>query len=63
VAFAVLLQVLVLYVPALNKAFSTVPLSGADWLLCTAVAASVVVVREALKANWRRIDRARSRVG
>jgi Ca2+-transporting ATPase len=63
VAFAVLLQVLVLYVPALNKAFSTVPLSGADWLLCTTVAASVVVVREALKANWRRIDRARSRVG
>jgi potassium/sodium efflux P-type ATPase len=59
VAFALLLQVLVLYVPALNKAFSTVPLSGADWLLCTSVAASVVVVREALKANWRRIDRAR----
>jgi Ca2+-transporting ATPase len=63
VAFALLLQGLVLYVPALNKAFSTVPLSGADWLLCTAVAASVVVVREALKANWRRIDRAGSRVG
>jgi len=41
IGFALVLQGLVLYVPALQKAFSTVALDGADWLLCTLVAATV----------------------
>jgi Ca2+-transporting ATPase len=57
VLFALLLQALVLYVPALQKAFSTVPLDAADWLLCTLVASSVFFAREALKAYWRHVDR------
>jgi Ca2+-transporting ATPase len=57
VLFALLLQGLVLYVPALQKAFSTAPLDAADWALCTLVASSVLVAREALKAYWRRADR------
>ncbi len=58
VLFALALQGLVLYVPALQKAFSTVPLGAADWVLCLAVASTVLYAREALKAWWRRADRA-----
>jgi Ca2+-transporting ATPase len=36
----------VVYVPFLQKAFSTVPLAPADWLLCAAVASSVLWLRE-----------------
>jgi len=50
------LQVVVLYTPFLQQAFSTVPLSGSDWLLCTAVASSVVWLREVEKFVYRRID-------
>jgi Ca2+-transporting ATPase len=57
IAFALVLQGLVLYVPALQKAFSTVALDGGDWALCALTASSVVVVRECLKAWWRRADR------
>jgi Ca2+-transporting ATPase len=57
VALAVALQGLVLYVPVLQVAFSTVALSAADWALCIAVAGSVVVAREALKAYFRAVDR------
>ena len=46
------LHVLVIYVPVLRTAFSTVPLSGGDWLLATAVASSVLWVSEAIK--WAR---------
>jgi Ca2+-transporting ATPase len=48
------LQALVLYVPLLQQAFSTVALSGRDWLLCTAVASSVLWLREANKLIARR---------
>ena len=46
---SLLLQLAVVYVPFLQKAFSTVPLSGADWLLCAAVASSVLWMRELAK--------------
>jgi Ca2+-transporting ATPase len=57
VALAVALQGLVLYVPVLQVAFGTVALSAADWALCIAVASSVVVAREMLKAYFRAVDR------
>jgi P-type Ca2+ transporter type 2C len=43
------LQVLVLHVPFLQRAFGTVALGGGDWLLCAAVASSVLWLREAGK--------------
>ena len=47
---SVALQVLVVYVPFLQRAFGTTALSGGDWLLCVAVASSVLWLREADKA-------------
>jgi Ca2+-transporting ATPase len=46
VALSLLLQVAVVYTPFLQKAFSTVALSAGDWLLCAAVASSVLWLRE-----------------
>ena len=43
---SVVLQVAVIYVPFLQNAFSTVSLSSSDWLRCTAVASSVLWLRE-----------------
>ena len=43
------LHVLVVYVPFLQNAFGTVPLSARDWLFCVAVASSVLWLREANK--------------
>ena len=53
VAGSVVLQVLVVYVPFLQNAFGTTPLSGRDWLVCVAVASSVLWLREASKAMRR----------
>jgi Ca2+-transporting ATPase len=39
---SLLLQVVVLYVPFLQRAFHTVPLGLGDWLLCTAAASAVL---------------------
>ena len=39
-------HVAVIYAPFLQHAFSTTPLSGGDWLRCTAVASSVLWLRE-----------------
>jgi Ca2+-transporting ATPase len=50
VAVSVVLQVVVVYVPFLQKAFGTLPLSAGDWLFSVAVASSVLWVREASKA-------------
>jgi Ca2+-transporting ATPase len=50
VALAIVLQVLVIYTPFLQRAFSTVSLSFRDWLFCTAVASSVLWLRELSKA-------------
>jgi len=49
VALSLLLQAAVVQVPFLQRAFSTVALSGADWLRCAAVGSSVLWVREADK--------------
>ena len=46
VALSIALQVAVVYVPFLQKAFSTQPLRLADWLLCGAVGSSVLWLRE-----------------
>ncbi|WP_051515469.1 cation-translocating P-type ATPase [Candidatus Blastococcus massiliensis] len=45
----VLLQVLVVHVPWLQGLFDTTPLTGSQWLVCTMVAASILVVEEAIK--------------
>jgi Ca2+-transporting ATPase len=49
IAGSVALQALVVYTPALQRAFGTVGLSAADWALCGAVASSVLWLREASK--------------
>jgi Ca2+-transporting ATPase len=57
VGFSLLLHVLVIYVPFLQQAFSTVPLSAGDWLFCTAVASSVLWLRELSKIAMARARR------
>jgi Ca2+-transporting ATPase len=51
------LQAAVIYGPALQRAFGTVALGATDWLLCAAVASTVVLAREGVKAWWRHVDR------
>jgi Ca2+-transporting ATPase len=48
------LQVLVVYVPFLQRAFGTVGLSARDWFFCVTVASSVLWLREASKLIARR---------
>lgn len=50
------LQVLVVYAPWLQRAFGTVALKPADWIVCLGVASSVLWVMEARKA-WGRLRR------
>jgi Ca2+-transporting ATPase len=50
---SVAMQVLVVYVPFLQRAFGTTPLTGGDWLFSAAVASSVLWLREASKAIGR----------
>ncbi|MFO1307930.1 MAG: HAD-IC family P-type ATPase [Burkholderiales bacterium] len=57
IAFAVALQLAVIYVPALQRAFGTTALDAGDWALTVAVASTIVVARELLKAMFRRADR------
>jgi len=52
VALSLALQVAVIYVPLLQRAFDTVPLQGRDWLTCVLVASSVLWLRELSKAAW-----------
>src|SRR4029077_18907115 len=47
------LQVLVIYTPFLQQAFSTTGLSVRDWLVCLGVASSVLWMRELSKALGR----------
>ncbi|HEX2341173.1 MAG TPA: cation-translocating P-type ATPase C-terminal domain-containing protein, partial [Vicinamibacterales bacterium] len=44
------LQLLVVYMPFLQRAFGTTGLTGRDWLFCVTVASSVLWLREASKA-------------
>jgi Ca2+-transporting ATPase len=59
VAGSLALQVLVMYVPLLQRAFGTTALGTADWLLCAGVASSVLWLREISKAISRREPRPR----
>jgi len=54
---AVLAQIAVIYVPALQWVFRTEPLSGGEWLRIVLVALTVVVVVEADKAIRRRSNK------
>jgi P-type Ca2+ transporter type 2C len=58
---SVVLQVVVVYVPFLQQAFGTMPLTGRDWLFCTGVASFVLWLREAHKAIIRASVRRRRR--
>jgi Ca2+-transporting ATPase len=49
VGLSLLFHAAVLYVPVLQEAFSTTALSVGDWLVCAAVASSVLWVREVSK--------------
>ncbi|WP_149537012.1 cation-translocating P-type ATPase [Siccirubricoccus phaeus] len=49
------LHAAVLYLPVLQQAFSTVPLDAGDWLLCLAVASTVLWVREGEKLVRRKV--------
>jgi Ca2+-transporting ATPase len=53
IGLSVLMHLAVVYTPFLQAAFSTVPLSAADWLVCTAVASSVLWVCELSKVLMR----------
>jgi Ca2+-transporting ATPase len=57
VALSVLLQVAVIYVPFLQRAFDTVPLQASDWLTCVLVASSVLWLRELSKVLRRAFGR------
>jgi Ca2+-transporting ATPase len=56
IALSLLLQLLVVHVPLLNRAFGTTPLSAADWALCAALASSVLWVDELKKLLGRRVS-------
>ncbi|HEU4563619.1 MAG TPA: cation-translocating P-type ATPase [Gemmatimonadaceae bacterium] len=62
IALSLALQALVLYVPALQRAFGTTALSAMDWLRCLAAASSVLWLREVDKLVTRLVDRRRARV-
>jgi len=59
VALSLLLQVVVVYTPFLQQAFSTVSLSLGDWFVCIAVASSVLWLREASKLVMRAMRQAK----
>jgi Ca2+-transporting ATPase len=54
VVTSALLQVVVVYVPAFQKAFTTVPLGRRDWALCLGAASSVLWTSEIVKLVRRR---------
>ncbi|MSP80759.1 MAG: hypothetical protein EXR02_06800 [Rhodospirillales bacterium] len=54
IASGLFAHALVIYVPVLQAAFRTVPLSGADWLIATGVSATLLVLMELVKAVLRR---------
>jgi Ca2+-transporting ATPase len=57
IGLSLALQALVVHVSPMQRAFGTVDLSGRDWLLCGAVASSVLWLREVNKV----VTRARAR--
>ncbi|MDK9706477.1 MAG: cation-translocating P-type ATPase [Desulforhopalus sp.] len=57
ILLSVSLQVAVVHTPFLQQAFSTTSLSLGDWLICAAVASSVLWLRELMKLIVRRARR------
>ena len=57
IAGSIVLQVLVVHTPLLQRAFGTVGLTALDWLFCAAVASSVLWLREANKLVTRAVRR------
>jgi Ca2+-transporting ATPase len=57
IAFSLGTHLLVIYVPFLQAAFHTVPLSLMDWLVATIVSASLLVAMEIAKIFLRQRDR------
>jgi P-type Ca2+ transporter type 2C len=57
VLVSLVLQAAVVYLPFLQQALSTVSLSLGDWLLCAAVASSVLWLRELSKVVTRATSR------
>jgi Ca2+-transporting ATPase len=55
---SLLLQVVVLYTPFLQRAFGTVSLSAQDWVFCAAIASSVLWLREISKLVARALRKA-----
>jgi P-type Ca2+ transporter type 2C len=53
IAFSLGAHVLVIYVPFLQMAFHTVPLSMTDWLVATAVSSTLLIAMEVAKAVLR----------
>jgi magnesium-transporting ATPase (P-type) len=49
VALSLFTHILVIYVPFLQTAFHTVPLSMSDWAIATAVAATLLIGMELVK--------------
>jgi Ca2+-transporting ATPase len=49
ILMSLLLHLLVIYLPFMQRAFSTVPLSLTDWLICFGVASTVLWLRELSK--------------
>ena len=58
ISFSLATHALVIYIPVLQAAFHTVPLSGGDWLVATGVSATLLVLMELVKAalRWVRWD-------
>ena len=54
VLLSLLTHILVIYVPVLQMAFHTAALTAADWLIATAVAATLLVILEVTKLVLRR---------
>ena len=57
IAFSLGTHILVIYVPALQTAFHTVPLSATDWIVATGVASTLLFALEIAKIFLRRHDR------
>jgi Ca2+-transporting ATPase len=53
IGLSLALQVVVVHLPFLQRAFGTVALSAGDWLFCAAVASSVLWLRELNKVVTR----------
>jgi Ca2+-transporting ATPase len=55
IAFALAAHVLVIYVPVLQLAFHTVPLSMTDWLIATGVSSTLLIGMELAKIVLRAV--------